>query len=50
MMFSLNLPPGVGELVAGVGGLVAFGVLYALAKRRFRSGESDVATGIPSLD
>jgi hypothetical protein len=50
MMVSLNFPAGVGELLAGVGGLLAFGVLYALAKRRFRSGGSDVASGIPGLD
>jgi len=41
-MFSMDLPAGVGELVAGVVALLAFGVLFALARRRFGSGDSDV--------
>jgi len=41
-MFSIDLPAGVGELVAGVVALLAFAVLFTLAKRRFGPGDSDV--------
>ena len=52
-VLSIDLPAGVGELVAGVGALLAFGVLFALAKRRFvtrEGGEPGERTRVPGLD
>jgi hypothetical protein len=46
----IELPAGGGELVAGVAGLLAFLVLYALAKRRFKSGDSNASSRLPGLD
>jgi hypothetical protein len=49
-MVSFELPDGLWELAAGLCALLAFGVLFALAQRRFRSGEQGERTRVPGLD
>jgi hypothetical protein len=49
-VLSIDLPPGVGQLVAAVAAMLVFGLLYALARRRFVKGKSDARTRISSLD